>query len=508
MRKITEILRLHFELGLSNRAIGRSVGASASTISDCLARAKAAGFGWPLDPTVTESILEDRLFPPPGNAPEGRAEPDCAYLRHELAKHRHLTLMLLWQEYKQNHPADGYQYSQFCDIYRRYREQLDVELRQEHRAGEKTFVDFSGDGICITDPNTGEIREAPLFVAALGASSYTHAEAFEDQKEHHWIEGHIHAFEFFNGVTELVIQDNTKTAVITPCRYDPELNRAYRDMLRHYRTAALPARKFKPKDKAKVESAVLLAQRWILAALRNHTFFSLAEANQAIAAKLVELNQRKFQKLPSSRRELYETLDRPALKALPATRYEYAEWTTHTVNVDYHVEVAGHLYSVPWALHGKKVEARLTQTTVEVFFRGERVAAHPRSFVKHRATTLKDHMPEHHRQVVEWNPDRIRAWVGQAGGAAAKLAEAIMASKPHPELGYRACLGLVRLGEKYGPARLEAACARALLIGARSYQSVKSILKSGLDRQLTLHEDPEPRAPGDHENIRGPNYYQ
>ena len=505
MRKIREILRLHFEKKLPHRAIGRSVSVSPATVGNCLGRARAVGLAWPLPEDLDDAQLEARLYDVARtSAGKDKVQPDCEYLHQELRR-KGVTLMLLWQEYRRNHPEDGYQYSRFCNIYQRFHGSLDLVMRQEHRAGEKTFVDFSGDGIPITDPTTGETREAPLFVAVLGASNYTYAEAFESEEKRFWIEGHIHAFEFFGGVSELVVPDNPRTAVNRACRYDPDINRTYLDMAKHYRTAIMPARARKPKDKAKVENAVLVAQRWILAALRNHTFFSVEEANQAIRSKLVELNERKFAKLDSNRRQLFEAVDQPALHPLPKGRFEYADWASPTVNIDYHIEVDGHFYSVPYALHNKKVEVRFTLTSVEVFFKGTRVASHVRSYRKGGATTRKEHMPESHQKHLEWTPERIRDWAGQAGPATAKMAETIMQSRPHPELGYRACLGLIRLGQAYGQDRLEAACVRALQIGARSYQSIKSILKTGLDQQqLELAVADRPIA---HDNLRGPDYY-
>jgi transposase len=352
------------------------------------------------------------------------------------------------------------------------------------------------------------VWEAPLFVAALGASSYTYAEAFESEQLRCWIKGHIHAFEYFEGVTDMVVPDNPKTAVSKPCYYEPDINPTYNDLADHYDTAVLPARPRKPRDKAKVESAVLVAQRWIIAALRNHVFFSVAEANEAIAQKREELNNRKFKKLDTTRRELFETIDKPALKPLPPSRFEFAEWSSPKVHIDYHVEVDKHYYSVPYKLVHKRMEARRTATTVEVFFKGRRVASHKRSYVKGGYTTLPEHMPESHRRYQEWTPERIRQWASKTGPATAQLADKIMASKRHPEQGFRACLGLLRLGKKYGDGRLEAACARALAIGSHSYKSVKSILKNGLDRQAVLSDVGRKKTvPVTHENLRGPEYY-
>ncbi|MBN1630449.1 MAG: IS21 family transposase [Thermoleophilia bacterium] len=508
MRNCREILRLHFECGLSNRDVARGLGLSPTTVSHCLIRAAVAGLGWPLPVELDDTSLDALLYPPT-KPKRGELVPvDCRYLHQELRR-KGVTLLLLWQEYKVAHPDDGYQYSRFCELYHAYRRQLDPVMRQDHPAGERTFTDFSGDGIPITNPATGHIWIAPLFVGVLGASSYTYAEAFEDQQERCWIEAHINAFEFYGGVTELCVPDNTKTAVTAPDRYEPKINTAFLEMARHYGIAILPARVRKPRDKAKVENAVLLAQRWILAALRNHTFFSLQEANRAIREKLVELNGRKFQKLEVSRQDLYETLDRPVLRPLPESRYEYAEFIPRTVNIDYHVEIDRHAYSVPYTLVRQQVEVRLTAHTVEVLFKGRRVASHHRSAYKGGHTTCTEHMPRAHREHLEWSPSRILDWLGKTGPAAAELAQKIMARRPHPELGYRSCLGLLRLGKQCGNDRLEAACARALHIGAYSYKSVQSILQRGLDKQpLPSPKQPETLQLPWHENLRGPDYYQ
>jgi transposase len=508
MRKIREVLRLYFEQKLNHRQIAGCAKISPSTVSDHLNRFREAGMSWPLPDDVDEAGLEAALFHCPRNqllSGQSRVMPDCAYLQQELRK-KGVTLRLLWEEYRANQQTDFYRYSQFCEHYRQFRAKLDVVMRQEHRAGEKLFTDFSGDGIVIQDPVTGTTWEAPLFVAVLGASNYTYAEAFASQDERCWQDAHIHAFEYFGVVSQLVVPDNTKTAVNKTDRYEPELNRAFLEMAQHYHTAILPARKRKPKDKAKVETGVLIAQRWILAALRNHVFFSLEEANRAIREKLEQLNARPFEKLPGCRRDLFLSIDKPALLPLPRTRFEIAEWFTPTVHIDYHIQVGQHAYSVPYSLYQKKVEVRTTHTTVEVFFAGSRVAAHRRSFQRGN-TTAMEHMPENHRRVSEWTPERIRDWVGRAGPDAARMAQAIMAAKPHPALGYRACLGLVRLGEQFGRDRLNAACARALFFGVASYQSVKSILKNKLDQTPYPNQPPTARPAVQHENIRGPDYY-
>lgn len=507
MRNVKEILRLRFDGGLSHRAIGRSVGISASTVGDLLSRAHAAGVVWPLPPELDEAALEARLYPPDPPGPGVLVPPDWSYVHRELRR-KGVTLMLLWQEYKAAHPEDGYQYSRFCDLYQDFEKKVDVVMRQVHRAGEKAFVDWSGDGPVITDPTTGEERRAELFLAVLGASNYTYAEVMPSQELRHWIQAHIHAYEYFGGVPALTVPDNTKTAVTEPCRYDPILQATYQEMAQHYDTAILPARSRKPRDKAKVEGAVLVAQRWILAALRNHRFFGLDQANEAVWQKLEELNDRPFQKLDGTRRVLLEMLDRPALRPLPSTRYEYAEWRRPRVNIDYHVEVEGHFYSVPYQLVHERVDARVTSMTVEVLYKGRRVHAHERAYGP-GYTTVREHMPKAHQQYLEWTPSRILRWAADTGPNTVKVAEKIMALRAHPEQGYRACLGILRLGRRYGKERVEAACARAVALGVYGYRNIHSMLKSGMDRQPLPGMQPEREASGpiEHENIRGPGYY-
>ena len=508
MRRIREILRLRMEQGLSQRETAQAMGVSPSTVWDLLTRVRVAGLAWPVDAALDDAALETRLYPSlsPGAGP--LVVPDWRYVHQELRR-KGVTLMLLWREYKEAHPDDGYQYSRYCELYEDFEKKLDVVMRQVHRAGEKVFVDWSGDGIPITDPATGEEWEADLFVAVLGASNYTYAEAAPSQELRFWIQAHVHAFEYFQGAAALTVPDNAKTAVETPCRYDPVVQATYEEMAAHYGTAIVPARARKPRDKAKVEAAVLIAQRWILAELRNHRFFSVAGANEAILAKVEEMNDRPFEKLDSTRRVLFETLDRPALKPLPATRYEFAEWSRPKVNIDYHIEVDRHFYSVPYTLIHQQVDARRTSATVEVLYKGRRIWTHQRSFGP-GYTTVKEHMPKAHQEHLEWNPTRILQWAAETGPSAARLADRIMATRAHPEQGYRACLGILRLGEKYGRNRLEAACALALALGAYRYRNVESILKSGRDRQPlpTLAGEPKvAAAPIDHDNIRGPDYY-
>lgn len=507
MRKIVEVLRLKSDHQMSNRQIAKSCSLSHSTVRDYLDRTRLAGLAWPLDPALDNATLEGMLFP--HNAPLFSAErgmPPMEYLFKEL-KRKGVTLQLLWYEYKQANP-EGYHYSQFCHRYREWVSKLDVTLRQEHRAGEKLFVDYAGQTIPIIDLATGEEIPAQIFIAALGCSNYTFAEASLAQDLPSWIRSHVHAFEFFGGVPGILVPDNLKSGVTHPCRYEPDINPTYQDLAQHYGTTVIPARPGHAKDKAKVESAVLVAERWILAALRNHSFFRLTELNHCISQKLQELNSRKFQKLDTTRKAMFDSLDKPALKALPCTPYEYAEWKKARVNIDYHVEVDRRYYSVPYQLVKEQVDIRLTATTVEILFKNKRVASHPRIHRQGGFTTLHEHMPKSHQKYLEWTPSRIIQWAEQQGGPMTKkLITAVLDSRPHPEQGFRSCLGIMRIGKHYSPDRLEAACARALTIKAYSYKSVESILKNGLDQLPLPFEAKEHHQPQTHPNIRGKHYY-
>jgi transposase len=507
MRKIREILRLALGEGLSRRQVAAATGVPGATVGDHLTRARLAGLSWPLPEGVDDAWLEARLFAPPVPPlpAELRPVPDWPLVHRELHR-KGVTLQLLWLEYRERHP-DGFGYSWFCHAYRTWSGRLDLVMRQEHRAGEKLFVDFPGMTLPIVDPETGAVWQAELFVAVLGASSYTYAEAFASQTLPDWISGHVHAFGALGGCPAIIVPDNLRSAVTRAHRYEPDLNRTYEEMAAHYGCAVIPARAGKPRDKAKVENGVLQAERWILASLRDRTFFSLAEANAAIAERVAWLNTRPFRKLPGSRLTMFEELDRPALRPLPARPYEYAEWRTAKVNIDYHVEVERHWYSVPHQLVGQRLDIRAGARVVEVFHRGRRVASHRRSTDRGRFTTEVAHMPEAHRRHTAWTPGRIVAWAERTGPATAGLVAAIMTSRPHPEQGFRSSLGIMRLGRRYGDERLEAAATRALAIRGLSYRSVESILKAGLDGVPLPGAEPVTSI-GLHANVRGPAYYE
>jgi transposase len=527
MRNVHEIFQLHFEQQKGPRAIAKSTGRGRTTVQEYLARAKQAGLtAWDQVVALSEADLEARLgFKKPALfgslAPLRKPEqvmPDWAYVHGEMSK-RHVTVMLLWSEYRDNHGAAAYGYTQFCEHYNRWREKLSVVMRQVHRAGEKTFIDYSGDGLMLTDLKTGERRKVELFVAALGASSYTYAEATLGQTLSEWVYSHARMCAFFEGVTEIWVPDNLKSGVNKPDRYEPLLNETYRECATHYGSCVIPARAGKPRDKAKVEAAVLVAQRWILARLRNRLFTSLSEMNEAIAECLEILNQRKMRHVNKSRRELYEELDRPKLKVLPQTRYEFAEWKRATVNIDYHITFDHHRYSTPYQLVKEQCDVRATATVIEIFHRSKRVASHRRSHKRGGYTTLKEHMPKSHREHAEWTPERVVSWSKTIGPNTAALVEKILETKVHPQQGFMAAMGLIRLAKPYGKERVERACGRAVEVGAHSYQFVKEMLKNKMDgagrdcdqSPMSAQHDPETNetqlALLSAENIRGGGYY-
>jgi len=507
MRKIKEVLRLRFDLGLHQDQIARSCSIGQATVHRYLEKAAVAKLGWPLPGDFDDRRLDQLLFPtrPLRKPSQPRPGLDFDQLHAQLQTHKHLTLQLLWEEYRETHP-EGYGYSRFCELYRRWNGNRDVVLRHDHKAGEKTFVDWAGDSVPIHDRETGEATPASIFVAVLGASTYTFARAASSQNLANWIDCHVRAFEFFQGTTRLLVPDNPRTGVTRACRYEPDLNRTYHEMAQHYSIGVLPARPRKPRDKAKVENAVGIVERWILAALRHRKFFAIADLNEAIEELLERLNNRRFRKRDGTRTSLFLEIDRPALQPLPSDRYAMAEWKTVRANIDYHVEIDRHYYSVPYQLAGQQLEARYTASTVELFQHGKRVASHARSSVAYRHTTVHEHMPKSHQAHLQWTPSRLIHWGETVGTATAEVIRTILANKPHPEMGYRACLGILRLAKTYSNERLEAASRRALQLQACSYSSLRSILKRSLDKQTMLDLDsgkPGPR----HENVRGARYY-
>ena len=504
MRKIEEILRLKYEAGLSNRAIAQSCQVSASTVSAYLARVRQAGLNWPLPEELNPEQLAARLFPNE-RLPAGRQipQPDWTVIHKEL-KRKGMTLMLLWLEYRQEHP-NGYSYSQFCFHHRTWAKKLKPMMRQHHKGGEKLFVDYAGQTMEVVDPETGEIREAQIFVATLGASSYTYAEAHWSQDLPNWIGAHVRALSFLGGVPELLVPDNLKAGVTKANLYEPDLNPTYREFARHYQVAVVPTRVRSPKDKSKVEVGVQVVERWILAPLRDRKFIGLADANQAIRGQLEVINGREMKHLGQSRLELFAELDQPVLASLPVQPYEFARWKRVRVHIDYHVACETHFYSVPYTLTGKEVDLRATEKAVEIFYQRRRVASHPRSTAKGRYSTHSVHMPAEHRFYSAWSPERFLRWAAEMGEQTSELISRALNTGRHPEQAYRTCLGILGLAKRFSAERLEAAARRANAAGIRSYKGMNNILKNQLD-QLPLETTPQPPLPA-HENIRGKDYY-
>ena len=504
MRQIRHVLRLHLEAGLTYAQVGRALGMPKSTVGKFALLARAAGVDWVTAQDLGDEELEARLFQPAVPRAARHLEPDYAHIHQEL-KRPGVTLQLLWEEYAQANLL-AYKYTSFCVKYREFAQNQLRSMRQVHVAGEKLFVDYAGSTVPIIDADTGEITQAQIFVATLGASNYTFACATARQTTADWIDAQVQALEFIGGVPRLIVPDQPRALIKTPDRYDPEPNRTYDEFAKHYNCAVLAARPRHPRDKPKVEGSVLLVQRWILARLRNRQFFSLGELNAAIADLLLDLNLRPFKKLPGCRRSAFELLDAPALRPLPTSRYAIGRWKTVKVNIDYHVEFDGHYYSVPHRLVGAKLDVRVTGRLLECFASNQRVAGHAVSAVRGDFTTVAEHMPASHRAHREWTPAKLVAWGQRIGVSTAAVVTWQLERRSHPEQGYRACLGLLALVRKYSAERLEAACTRAMAIRAPTLRSITNILKCGLDRQPSLF----PVAAGpviEHENVRGPDYY-
>lgn len=510
MRKITEVIRLSDEAGLSQRGIAQALNLGLGTVSTYLKRAREAGIGWPLPADMDERTLGRLLFPSQPLTGQRRfTEPDFPMVHQEL-KRKGVTKQLLWQEYREQYPDDGYSYAQFCHRYLEWRGCQQRSMRQIHRAGEKLFVDYCGPTMPVVNPDTGEMRQAQVFVAVMGASNYTFACASWSQKQEDWLDAHVQAFEFLGGVPEVVVPDNLKSAVRKTHRYEPDLNPAYQQLAAHYQTAIVPARPYKPKDKAKAEVAVQIVERWIMARLRHQSFFTLAALNQAIRFLLDDLNQRPFKKLPGTRRSQFEQLDRPALRSLPASRYQYAEIKQARVHIDYHVEYDKHYYSVPHHLVKLAVEVQASSSTVAIYHQGRRVASHPRSHRQGAHSTCTEHMPLAHRAMSEWSPERFLRWANDIGRETGQVVQLLLQEKRHQEQSYRRILALLSNAKKYGRERLNSACGRALLINSPTRSSVESILKQGLDQvpmETSAEAVQEELNLDDHENVRGEAYY-
>jgi transposase len=521
MRHLREILRLRYDLHLSERQIAQSCRISKTSVGTYLKRARTAGITWPIPEHLDDVSLENTVFAKFGlqsqdpsqatNTAEPRAgQIDWSQISLEL-KRKGVTRRLLWHEY---HARGEFKfvYSTFTTQFKAWQSGQRLSMRQIHKAGEKVFVDYAGMTIAITNQETGELTPTQVFVATLGASNYTFVEATRTQGVEDWLGSHKRMLEYFAGVPEIVVPDNLKSGVKSPSYYEPEINRAYTEFAEHYGLAVIPARVRKPKDKAKVEVHVQIVEREILAPLRNRTFFSLIEANTAIRELLEVLNARPFQKLEGSRKSVFETLDKPELKALPVEAFQISEWRKAKINIDYHLEVDGHYYSVPYKFVRENVEVRLTRNTLEVFHTGKRIASHARvaDLPKYRGrhSTITEHMPKAHQKHSEWTPQRLVNWANQTGPSTAKVVQTILESRTHPEQGYRSCLGLLRLGKSYGAERLEAACKRADHLRAYSFKSVQSILQNNLDLEPIALEETRREMQFVHGNLRGAAYYK
>ena len=505
MRKIKEILRLKWESTLGDRQVAKSCGVSRSTVSDYVCRAKAAGLSWPLPEELDEDTLAGLLFPPTEPTTSQTPLPDWAEVHREL-KHKGVTRWLLWSEYKDRYP-DGLQYSQYCQRYRDWRATQSVVMRQDHKAGEKLFVDYAGMTLEVIDRRTGEIRKASIFVATLGASSYTYAEATLSQSLPDWLGSHVRTLAFLGGCPTVVIPDNLKTGVTHPSFYEPELNPSYVDLARHYHLAVIPARVRRPRDKAKVEVHVQIVEREILAPLRHRPFFSLDELNEALRQGVDRVNRRPLQKQRISRQQLFEQLDQPALRPMPNHPYQFGEWKRAKVHPDYHIELVGHYYSVPHPLVRQTLDVRFNAHTVEIFRKGQRVASHRRSFQRGAHTTITEHMPKAHQRAGNMTPQRLLDWAQNIGPDTETWVRVALKRRPHPEQGFRTCLGALNLAKRYGKDRLNAACKRALTVNAFSYRSLESMLKHKLDQQPLPKEKQTSIALPEHPNVRGPDYF-
>lgn len=509
MRKIREILRLKFgDPPSSHREIALATLVSPATVADLWLRFKAAGLQWPLADNLGDVALEEKLYPSKRlGAVSDKVPPDWRFI-HAERKKKNVTLALLWEEYKAPHQEKGYEYSAFCEGYRAWRGTLNLSMRQVHVYGEKCFVDFTGQTVPIVNPTTGEVTQAQVFVGVLGGSSYTYVEALPSQDLACWISAHVNMVTFFGGCPRVVVPDNLKSGVKDPEFYEPDINPTYQSWAEHYQITVLPARVRRPKDKAKAEVGVQLVQRWILAALRNRTFYSISELNEAIDGLQDRLNRKAFKKMPGSREQMFLERERSQLRPLPKQPYDLGIWSGEIkVPFDYHVTVDGRLYSVPYQLADKRVRVRLSALLVEIFHEGLRHASHRRLFGEGPAATVPDHMPSNHRAYSEWTPQRVLAWAGEIGESVNQLCQGILVRKTHPEQGFRACLGVIQLSKRYGREPLMAACSKCVRIRAFSYKSVKLMLSKNLQDRPDPDTSDAPVTTELHENIRGAAYY-
>lgn len=509
MNKIKDVLRLRHQAELSIRQVASSLNLSIGAVSKYLKRAELAGLTWPLPDDLDEHDLEHIVQPPRKRqaAANSFVDPDFTSIKEDLKK-KGMTLQLLWEEYAQDNPGTHYSYSRFTVLYRKWNKKQKISMRQTHKAGEKLFVDYCGPTVPIINPDTGEVRQAQVFVAVLGASSYTYAEATWSQSLPDWIGSHVRCFEFLGGIPEVVVPDNLKSAVTKACRYDPDLNPTYHHLALHYDVAVIPARPYKPKDKAKAEVGVQIVERWILMRLRKKQFFTLSELNLAMRDLLAELNQRPFKKLKGTRLSQFNNLDKPKLRALPKDAFQYREVKKARVHLDYHIEYDGHYYSVPYQLVKEEVTVYAGENSVQILHKNQQVALHPRSFHQGAHTTDPKHMAKAHQKHQQWTPKRFLNWAEKIGPNATEVINHQLTKRKHPEHGFRACIGLLNLAKRYSEERLELACQRALAIHAPNYKNIVSILKSGLDKVPVDTPQQQTDILFQHDNIRGADYYQ
>lgn len=510
MRKIRDILRSHFDGRLSPRQTALALKVSRGAVLRCLDRFRKSGLPYPPD-ELGDTELEARLYPASAAGPLSRkpqlTKEECAVIHRELSK-TGVTLQLLWEDYRTQTPQ-GLGYSWFCEQYGRYKKSLGISFRNTYKGGEMSFLDYSGKKRDIVDRQTGEVRPVELFVWCWGASNFTYWEFSESQKTLDFLGSQDRALTYFGCVSRVTVPDNLKSGVTTPCRYEPELNLSYERFAEHYGTTLLPARVRKPKDKAKVEGGVRLAQRWLLGRLRNRVFFSLAELNEAAHELLLAFNAKVMKGYGQSRQELFEEIDKPNALPLPDSPYEMGIWKRPVrLGIDYHLEIDSNFYSAPYTLRGRILAAKISEHLVEIFLGGDRVASHRRLVGKRRHSTQKEHMPESHQQYVEWNSERVVSWAEKIGPSAHALAQAMLLSRRHPQQAYRSILGITRLEKNYGKERLESACALAMRYNLLSYKAVADILKNGREKGPTGEKAPSRQPAPPHENIRGPGYYQ
>jgi transposase len=507
MRKLKEILRLKYENKLSNRKIGKSLSISPGTVSTYINRAKLMGIeSWPLssdwnDIKLSQHFLQTKITPR-----TAIPLPNWSKFYQEL-KQKGVTKQLLWQEYVERNQANHYSYPQLCRIYKDWLSCQQPSMRQTHVYGEKLFIDYCGPTIPIVNPDTGEVTTAQVFVAVMGGSNYTFAEATWSQKLKDWVMSHARAFEFFNALPEILVPDNLRSGTTKACKFDPDLNPTYQQMAAHYNVAIIPARPLRPKDKSKAENGVLIVERWIMAVLRHETFYTLVQLNQRIKELLIRLNTKPFQKLPGDRTSHFNTYELPAMRALPVQAYQYTFIKKVKVNIDYHVEIEKHYYSVPYGLLKKQIEAHVSEYTVSLYYQNQQVATHLKSERVGGHTTRVEHMPKAHQDYAKWNPERLKGWASNLGVFVLQWVEYQLNSKKHPQQSYRVCLGALNLSKQYNKERLNAACQRALDTGGYRLSNLKIILKNNLDVAEQTSQQPDLLAGLEHDNVRGQDYY-